>query len=99
MSHVNLRRVKHGRYVSLAAKINLIHLLSLCVTSGCIGVSILLPPGVRDSMVAQTVESACSVGEPGSIPGLGRSPGEWNGNPLQYFCQENPMNGGAWQAT
>ena len=36
---------------------------------------------------------------PGSIPGLGRSPGEGNGNPLQYFCLENPMDGGAWLAT
>ena len=34
-----------------------------------------------------------------SIPGLGRSPGEGNGNPLQYSCLENPMDGGAWWAT
>ena len=40
--------------------------------------------------------SACSVGDPGSIPGLGRSPGEGNGNPLQYSCLENFMDGGAW---
>ena len=33
---------------------------------------------------------------PGSIPGLGRSPGEGNGNPLQYSCLENPMDGEAW---
>ena len=44
-------------------------------------------------------ESACNVGEPGSIPGLGRSPGEVNGNPLQYSCLENPMDRGAWQST
>ena len=44
-------------------------------------------------------ESACSVGDPGSIPGLGRSPGEGNGNPLQYPCLENPLDEGAWQAT
>ena len=43
--------------------------------------------------------SACNVGDPGSIPGLGRSPGEGNGNPLQYSWLENPMDGGAWQAT
>ena len=43
-------------------------------------------------------ESACSEGDPGSIPGLGRSPGEGNGNPLQYSCLENPMNRGAWWA-
>ena len=39
------------------------------------------------------------VGGTGSIPGLGRSPGERNGNLLQYSCLENPMNSGAWQAT
>ena len=38
-------------------------------------------------------------GDAGSIPGLGRSPGEGNGNPLQYSCLENPVNRGAWQAT
>ena len=37
--------------------------------------------------------------ETGSIPGLGRPPGEGNGNPLQYSCLENPMDGGAWKAT
>ena len=36
------------------------------------------------------------VGDPGSIPGSGRSPGEGNGNPLQYYCLENPMDTGAW---
>ena len=43
-------------------------------------------------------ESACSVGDPGLIPVLGRSPGEGNSNPFQYFCLENPMDGGVWQA-
>ena len=43
--------------------------------------------------------SACNTGDPGSIPGLGRSPGEGNGNPLQYSCLENPRDGRAWQAT
>ena len=44
-------------------------------------------------------ESACNVGDLGSIPGSGRSPGEGNGNPLQYSCLENPMDRGAWRAT
>ena len=39
--------------------------------------------------------SAWNVGDLGSIPGLGRSPGEGNGTPVQYFCLENPMEGGA----
>ena len=43
--------------------------------------------------------SACNMGDLDSIPGLGRSPGEGNGNPLHYSCLENPMDGGAWQAT
>ena len=43
-------------------------------------------------------ESTCRTGDPGSIPGLGKSPGEWNGNPLQYSCLENPMDRGAWQS-
>ena len=44
-------------------------------------------------------ESACSSGDPGLIPGSGRSPGEGNGNPLQYSCLENSMDRGAWWAT
>ena len=43
--------------------------------------------------------SACNAGDLGSIPGSGRSPGEGNGNPLQYSCLENPMDRGAWWAT
>ena len=42
--------------------------------------------------------SACSAGDLGLIPGLGRSPGGGHGNPLQYSCLENPMDRGAWQA-
>ena len=44
-------------------------------------------------------ESACNEENPGSIPGLGRSPGEGNGYPLQYSCLENSMDRGAWWAT
>ena len=44
-------------------------------------------------------ESTCNAGDPGSIPRSGRSPGEGNGNPLQYSCLENPMDRGAWWAT
>ena len=50
-------------------------------------------PGGSDGKV-----SVYNAGNPGSIPGLGRSPGEGNGNPLQYSCLENPMDGGAWEA-
>ena len=43
-------------------------------------------------------ESVCNAGDLSLIPGLGRFPGEGNGNPLQYSCLENPMARGAWQA-
>ena len=43
--------------------------------------------------------STCNVGDLGSFPGSGRSPGEGNGTPLQYSCLENPTDGGAWWAT
>ena len=43
-------------------------------------------------------ETACNTGDAGSIPGPGRSPGEGNGNPLQYSCLGNPMDRGAWRA-
>ena len=44
-------------------------------------------------------ECACNSGDPDSIPGLGGSPGEVNGNPFHYSCLDNPMERGAWQAT
>ena len=44
-------------------------------------------------------ESACNEGDLGSVPGWERSPGEGNGNPLQYSCLENSMDRGAWRAT
>ena len=43
-------------------------------------------------------ESVCNAGDPCSIPGLEKSPGEGHGSPLQYPCLENPMDKGAWQA-
>ena len=55
---------------------------------------------LRASLLAQNgKESACNARDPGSIPGWGRSPGEGNGNPLQYSCLENSMDRGAWWAT
>ena len=54
-------------------------------------------PGGADS--SDSKESACSAGDPGSIPGSGRSPGEGNGNPLQYSCLENSMERIAWRTT
>ena len=54
-------------------------------------INIRLFPGGSDGKA-----SACNVGDLSSIPGLGRSPGERNGNLLQYSCLENPMDRGAW---
>ena len=51
-------------------------------------------PGGSDSK-----GSACNAGDPGSVPGLGRSPGEGHDKPLQYSCLENPMDRAAWWAT
>ena len=48
---------------------------------------------------SESKESACNAGDLSLIPESGRSPGEESGNPLQYSCLENPMDGGAWQAT
>ena len=53
----------------------------------------------RTSMVAQMVKNACNAGDSGSVPALGRSPGERNGNPLQYSYLENSLDRGARQAT
>ena len=52
------------------------------------------PPGG-----SEVKASACNAGDLSSIPGSGRSTGEGNGNPSQYSCLENPMDGGAWWAT
>ena len=49
-------------------------------------------PGCSDSE-----ESACTAGDPGPIPGSGRSPGEGNGNSFHYFCLENHIDRGTWQ--
>ena len=66
-------------------------LLRICIT--CLPCVIFLYfPGGSDGK-----ESACSSGDPVSIPGLGRSPGEGNGNPPQYSCLENSMDRGVWR--
>ena len=68
--------------------------LESCV---CVCVDVLMPTGFPGG--SEVKASACNAGDIGLIPGLGRSPGEGNGNPLQYSCLENLMDGGAWQAT
>ena len=51
------------------------------------------------SVVKNPPANAGDAGDVGSIPGLGRSPGDGNGNPLQYSCLGNPVDRGEWQAT
>ena len=70
----------------------------ICICSWvCIKYIVCIQEGFPDSSVGK--ESACDAGDPGSIPGSGRSPGEGNGNPLQYSRLENPTDRGAWQAS
>ena len=57
---------------------------------------------LKDSVQSEsiwTINPPANAGDVGSIPGSGRSPGEGNGNPLQYSCLGNPMDRGAWQTT
>ena len=55
--------------------------------------------GFPGGSVVKNLPTYAGDGDPGSIPGSGRSPAQGNGNPLQYSCLENPMDRGAWQAT
>ena len=82
----------------LPGKVQKNKLPSLCPEAGSVFTSWILGisrfPGGSEGKA-----SAYNARDPGSIPGLGRSPGEGNGNPLQYSCLENSMDGGAWWAT
>ena len=60
-------------------------------------ISLLIAQSVGNPPAIQ--ETACKAGDADSIPGLGKFPGEGNGNPLQYSCLGNPKDRGAWQAT
>ena len=82
------------------------HFLRICgsTSSPVLGYVMLLNLCLNRNVLSNVLgsdskESACNAGDPGSIPGSGRSPGEGNGNPLQSSCLENPMDGGAWWAT
>ena len=74
----------------------------VCVVCVCVCVSVCVSVCVINLLYvgfpggSNSKESACNAGDSGSIPGLGRSPGEGNGYPLQYSCPENSMDRGAW---
>ena len=75
------------------------HVIPLLKTFQCCPSSLLVGFTVTYEISSVGKESACNARDLGSIPGSGRSSGEWNGNPLQYSCLENPMDTGAWWAT
>ena len=58
-----------------------------------------MSPSRSFSVDSDSEESACNAGDPDSVAGLGRSPGEGNGYPFQYSCLENPTDRGDWQTT
>ena len=68
----------------------------ICASALVIGLLILLVYYTGFPCSSVSKESACKAGDLGLIPGLGRSPGEGNGNPHQHSCLENPMDRGAW---
>ena len=82
---------------SIAANSDCSYEIKRCLLLGRKAMTNLAFQGFPCSSVGK--ESACNAGDPGSIPGLGRSPGEGNNNPLHYSCLENPLDRGAWQAT
>ena len=88
--------VAHGLCCSKACGIFLEQGSNLCALNWQWILYLSTTPDFPHSSVGK--ESTCNAGDPGSVPGLGRSPGEGNGNPLQYSCLENPMDRGAWQA-
>ena len=79
---------------SLTAGLEYFRLTSV---SGLVSLRNYLTCGITSD--SEVKASACNAGGLGSTPGLGRSPGEGNGNPLWYSCLENPMDRGAWWAT
>ena len=72
--------------------------IDLVIESETVAACFCFPSGLKQGG-SDSKASAYNVGDPGSIPGSGRSPGECSGTPLQYSCLENPMDGGAWWAT
>ena len=89
---IGVRRVLKSPTIIVLLSISPFMSISVCLMYW--EISLRRFPGGSDGKV-----SACNAGDLGSIPGLGRSPGEGNGNPLQYSCLENSVDGEAWWAT
>ena len=79
-------------------KVVLVSAIQQCELAICVYISIYICGGGGFSSGSDSKESPCNVGDLGSIPEWGRSPGGGHGNPLQYSCLENPMDRGAWWA-
>ena len=88
LSIKNITKDKEGHYIMIKGSIRKEDITIVNIYAPNIGAP--EAPGGSDGK-----ESACIVGDMGLIPGSGRSPEEGNGNPLQYSCLENPMDGGA----
>ena len=90
----------HRRPSNTSRLFGFYHLWGHCSFLLYVGVhKILFVPSKGFPAGSDSKETDCNAGYLGPISGLGRSPGEGNGNPLQYSCLENPMDGGAWWAT
>ena len=75
------------------------HFSSILLRVDVFSLKIIYSPIIIFSSGSDSREYACNAGDPGTIPGSGRCPGEGNGYPLQYSCLENSMERGAWWAT
>ena len=91
--------IKNSKFITASTTLNFVRTVRTVVMRGAKVFSRVLEDRQGFRVGAEVKVSACNVGDLGSIPGSGRSPGEGNGNPLQYSCLENPMDGGAWWAT
>ena len=89
------QRHRHQHYDRFCHHV--ITIINAIFTTIAVRHSLIVRLGFPPSSVSK--ESACNAGDPGLIPGSGRSPGEGNGNPLQCGCLENPTDRGAWRAT
>ena len=91
--------IKNSKFITASTTLNFVRTVRTVVMRGAKVFSRVLEDRQGFRVGAEVKVSACNVGDLGSIPGSGRSPGEGNGNPLQYSCLENPMDRGAWWAT
>ena len=85
----NVTGVLIGMAIQLGHRDNLSYVPQMCI----------MDTSLKFDCSQQRSESACNVGDPGSIPGSERSSGEDNGHPLQSSCLENPLHRGTWWAT